>query len=189
MPIKDDDGNILGLYSGFCAIEWPQACSAAPYVPDIPYGSQTEENSLVYEDGFMLMRGYMTEGRWLVFESNGFALSNPADGKRSFEATAATADHAALAQRWVVHALTEEGTQFNITSAVDGAYIAHRSSLSNDVASAETYTITYVGNSQYVFQKDNDHYMNIKPDGGLEFQSKAIPYKIWSVTYSNSTSS
>jgi phospholipase C len=189
MPIQDDDGNIIGLYAGFCAIEWPQSCSQAPYVPDIPYGSQTEENSLVYEDGYMLMRGYMTEGRWLVFESNGHALSNPSDDTKQFEATAATANHETLAQRWVVHALTEEGTLFNITSAVDGKYLSQHNSLSDSVTGAEIYNITYIGNSQYVLQKENGDYTNIQSEGTLEFVPTPIPYTIWSVTYSDSTSS
>ncbi|RFU30264.1 hypothetical protein B7463_g6077, partial [Scytalidium lignicola] len=189
MPIQDDDGHIIGLYAGFCQIEWPGSCSGSEYVPDIPYGKQTEENSLVYEDGYMLVRGYLTEGRWLVFESNGYALSNPSDGTKQFKAAAATANHETLAQRWVVHALTEEGTLFNVTSAVDGKYLSQHSSLSDSVTGAEVYNITYLGNSQYVLQKENGDYTNIKPDGTLEFSSTPIPYKIWSVTYNNSTSS
>ena len=186
MPIKDDDGNIIGLYAGYCAIEWPEACSQAPYVPNIPYGSQTEENSLVYEDGYKLMRGYLTEGRWLVFESNGHALSNPSDGTKQFKSTAATPDHETLAQRWVVHALTEEDTLFNISSAVDGTYISQRNSLSDSVTGAEVYNVTYIGNSQYLLQKENGDYTNINPDGTLGFVSRPIPYQVWSVTYSHS---
>jgi phospholipase C len=185
MPIQDDDGNIIGLYAGFCAIEWPESCSEAPYVPNIPYGKQTEENSLLYEDGYMLMRGYLTEGRWLVFESNGHALSNPSDGRNQFEATAATADHKNLAQRWVVHALTEEGTLFTVTSAVDGTYLSQHNSLSASVAGSEIYNITYIGNSQYLLQKENGDYTNIHSDGTLEFASTPTPYTIWSVTYNN----
>ncbi|KAG0647116.1 Phosphatidylcholine-hydrolyzing phospholipase C [Hyphodiscus hymeniophilus] len=183
MPLKDDDGNIIGLYSGFCAIEWPGSCSGSEYVPDIPYGTQTEENSLVYEDGYKLMRGYLTEGRWLVFESNGYALSNPANDKKQFEATAATGGHEALAQRWVAHSLNEEGTLFTITSAVDGTYLSQHNSLSTSASGAETYNVTYIGNSQYVLQKENGDYTNIGPDGVLAFVSKPTPYKIWSVTY------
>jgi phospholipase C len=137
----------------------------------------------------MLVRGYLTEGRWLVFESNGYALSNPSDGTKLFEATAATASHEKLAQRWVVHALAEEDSQFNVSSAVDGKYLSQHNSLSDSVTGAEIYNITYVGNSQYVLQKENGDYTNIKSDGTLEFVSTPIPYSIWSVTYSNSSSS
>lgn len=185
MPIQDNDGNIIGLYAGFCAIEWPEACSAAPYVPNIPYGNQTEENSLVYENGYKLMRGYLTEGRWLVFESNGYALSNPSDSRKQFEPTTATADHDSLAQRWVAHALTEEGTLFQISSAVDGKYLSQHNSLSESINGAEIYNITYIGNSQYVLQKENGDYTNIHPEGTLQFISKPTPYKIWSVTYND----
>ena len=134
------------------------------------------------------MRGYMTEGRFLVFESNGHALSNPSDGTKQFEATASSANHDILAQRWIVHALSEEGTLFQITSAVDGKYLSQHNSLSDSVSGAEVYNITFIGNSQYVLQKENGDYTNIQSDGALEFVSKPTPYTIWSVTYSNSTS-
>lgn len=135
------------------------------------------------------MRGYVTEGRWLVFESNGYALTNPSDGKKQFKPTPATAQHETLAQRWVVHSLAEEGTLFNVTSAVDGKYLSQHNTLSISVTGAEIYNITYIGNSQYVLQKENGDYTNIQPDGTLEFSPTPIPYKIWSVTYHNSTNS
>ena len=131
----------------------------------------------------MLMRGYLTEGRWLVFESSGYALSNPADGSKQFKPTAATADHEALAQRWVVHSLSEEGTLFRVTSAVDGTYLSQHNSLSISVSGAEIYNITYIGNSQYTLQKENGDYTNILPDGTLSFVNTPVSYKIWSVTY------
>ncbi|TVY71535.1 Non-hemolytic phospholipase C [Lachnellula suecica] len=193
-PLKDDDGNIIGLYAGFCSIEWPESCSDSPYVPAIPYGQQTEENSLIYEDGYMLARGYMTEGRWLVFESNGYALSNPGTVKSTsnstdaLSATAATADHEALAQRWVVHALTEEGTLFNVSSAVEGFYLSPQNSFSSSVMGAQAFNITYIGNSQYVLQKEGGEFTNINSDGTVEYSSTPTPYTVWSVTYSNTSS-
>ena len=133
----------------------------------------------------MLMRGYMTEGRWLVFESNGYAISNPSDSTNQVGTSAATADHETLAQRWVVHALTEEGTLFNITSAVDGTYITEQNTLTDSVIDAGTYNITYIGNSQYWLQKESGNYSNIQSDGTLAFASRPIPYTIWSVTYNS----
>jgi len=131
------------------------------------------------------MRGYITEGRWLVFESNGYALSNPSNSNKQFEAKAATADHETLAQRWVVHALSEEGTLFSVTSAVDGRYLSQHNSLSDSVSGAQTYNITYVGNSEYVLQKENGDYTNILTDGTLSFVDKPTTYTIWSVTYNS----
>jgi len=182
-PITNSDGEIIGMYSGFCAVEWTGSCSGSEYVAGIPYGTQTEENSLVYEDGFKGVRGYLTEGHYLVFESNGYALSNPNNTEKQFEATLTTAPYNFINQRWVIHSLAAEGTTFNITSAVDDKYISQHSSLSTSVTGAEIYNITYIGNSQYTLQKENGDYLNIQSDGSLSFDSKSVPYSIYSVTY------
>lgn len=171
------------MYSGFCDIEWTGSCSGSEYVTGIPYGNQTEANSLVYENGFKGVRGALNEGHYLTFEANGYALSNPSDGSKQFKATPATAAHDAKAQRWVVHGIAEEGTLFNITSAVDGTYISQHSSLSVSVSGAEVYNIAYVGASKYTLQKENGDYLNIAKDGSLDFESTAVPYSLWSVTY------
>lgn len=118
-----------------------------------------------------------------MFESNGHALSNPSDGTKKFGTTKATAAHDAKAQRWVIHAIAEEGTTFNITSAVDGSYISQHSSLSVSVSGAEIYDVVYIGGSQYTLQKENGAYLNIAADGNLSFDSKPVPYSVYSVTY------
>lgn len=171
------------MYSGFCAVEWTGSCSGSEYVTGIPYGEQTEENSLFYENGFKGIRGYLAEGHYLVFVSNGYALSNPNNTEKQFEATVATSPYDSINQRWVVHGLAEEGTTFNITSAVNGEYISQHSSLSVSVTGAEVYNITYIGSSQYVLRKENGDYLNIVSNGSLSFDSNPVPYNIYSVTY------
>lgn len=173
------------MYSGFCAVEWTGSCSGSEYVTGIPYGQQTEKNSLVFEDGFKGVRGGLGEGHYLVFESNGHALSNPSNAQKQFEATPAAAPYNSINQRWVIHGIAAEGTSFNITSAVDGKYISQHSSLSVSVTGAETYNITYIGSGQYVLQKENGQYLNIQSDGNLSFDSKPVPYTVYSVTYSS----
>ncbi|KAF8849972.1 putative hemolytic phospholipase C precursor [Acephala macrosclerotiorum] len=182
-PITNSAGQIIGMYSGFCDIEWTGSCSGSEYVTGIPYGNQTEENSLVYENGYRGVRGYVAEGHYLVFESNGYALSNPNTTQKQFTATPAAAPCDSISQRWVLHAQTAEGSTFNISSAVDGLYISQHSSLSLSTSGAEVYNITYVGSSQYILQKENGEYLNIQPGGGLSFDPTPIPYNIWSVTY------
>ena len=173
------------MYSGFCDVEWTGSCSGSEYVAGIPYGNQTEENSLVYEDGFKGVRGYLAEGHYLVFESNGYALSNPNNTEKQFEATPAAAPYDSINQRWVLHGLAVEGTTFNITSAANGQYISQHSSLSISVTGAEIYNITYIGSSQYIMQKENGDYLNIKSDGSLSFDSTPVPYNVYSVTYNS----
>lgn len=171
------------MYSGFCAKEWTSACSSSEYVAGIPYGNQTEENSLVFEDGYRGVRGYMTEGHYLVFESNGHVLSNPGGNGRQFQVDPAVEPYDSINHRWVVHALTPEGTTFYVTSALDGKYLSQHSSLSTSKSGAEVYNITYVGNGEYVLQKENGSHLNIKPDGSLSFDAEPVPYKVYSVTY------
>jgi phospholipase C len=171
------------MYSGFCDIEWTGSCSGSEYVTGIPYGNQTEGNSLIYENGYRGVRGYIAEGHYLVFESNGYALSNPNSSQKQFTASPVAAPYDSIAQRWVLHAQAVEGSTFNISSAVDGLYISQHSSLSLSTTGAEVYNITYVGSSQYILQKENGKYLNIQPGGGLSFDSTPIPYNIWSVTY------
>lgn len=171
------------MYSGFCDIEWTGSCSGSEYVTGIPYGNQTEENSLVYENGFRGVRGYLAEGHYLVFEANGYAISNPNNTEKQFTASPVTALHDSIAQRWILHGQAKEGTSFNISSALDGLYISQHSSLSLSDSGAEIYNITYVGSSQYILQKENGAYLNIQPGGNLSFDSIPVPYNVYSVTY------
>lgn len=43
--------------------------------PPVPYGKQEASTSLVSEQSFNQVRGPLTEGRYLAFEMNGYALS------------------------------------------------------------------------------------------------------------------
>jgi phospholipase C len=181
--MQDADGNLIGLYSGLCSVQWTGSCSGSEYVSGIPYGNQTEEDALFFEDGFKGVRGYLTEGRYLVFESNGYALSNPHSCKKQLRTSPATADHASISQRWVLHALAAEGTTFNISSALDDMYISQNQTLSATDTGAETLNVTYIGGSQYIMQMEDGKYMNIQPDGSISFDSKSIPYNVYSVTY------
>ncbi|CAK7217212.1 hypothetical protein SCUCBS95973_003069 [Sporothrix curviconia] len=181
-PIQDANGDMLGLYAGFCSEVYGTSCSSDEYYLPYPYGKQTEEDALYYEDGFKGVRGYLTEGRYLTFEANGYALYT--DGKsKEFSATPATAAHDDIHQRWVLHALEPEGNSFYITSAVNNYYISQHSSLSISESGAETYNITYMGSSKYQLQKENGDYLNIDRNGELSFVSTPIGYNVYSVTY------
>lgn len=187
-PIKNDEGEIIGMYAGFCDLVWTGTCGGSEYINGIPYGNQTLEDSLYYEDGYKLARGYMTEGHYLVFESNGYALTNAAtsgNGKKATEVTAtkATSDHSSIEQRWVLHDLTVGGTVFQISSAVNGDYIASGIGLSSSDTTAQPYQITYLGNSEYSIQEQNGKYLNINNGGNVELSDKATSYTIYSVTY------
>ncbi|KAH8648435.1 putative hemolytic phospholipase C precursor [Xylariales sp. PMI_506] len=179
-PLSDSDGNLIGLYNGLCSIEWTGSCSGSEYIAGIPYGNQTEEDALFFEDGFKGVRGYLTEGRYLVFESNGYALTNSNSG---LAATAATSSHNDIRQRWVLHATTQEGTTFNVNSAADDLYITKSTTLASGTGDADVLDITYIGNSQYVIKRQDGTYLNIGSNGHITSDAKATPYNVYSVTY------
>ncbi|KAH8816010.1 non-hemolytic phospholipase C precursor [Xylogone sp. PMI_703] len=176
-PLTDSNGNLLG--PGPCQAQYPNQN------PPIPYGDQTEEDSLVSENGYKAVRGYLTEGRYLVFEFGGYALTNPGSSATSFTATEATAAHDSINQRWVVHAFTEDGNTFTITSALDGRYIGSHTSLVDHNTGAETYTITFLAGSGYALQKENGKYLTIDSKGNVQIASDATYFQAYSVTYSS----
>jgi phospholipase C len=180
----NSDGQIIGMWNGFCSPTYGSSCSGNEYVVGIPYGNQTEDTALFFEDGFKQARGALLEGHYLVFEANGHALANPAvTGQSQLSAMPAAAAHDDPRHRWVLHALAAEGTHFNVTSAVDGRYISQHTSLAKLQSGAEVYNITYLGSKGYALQKENGQYLNVNADGSISIDSKPVPYSAYSVTY------
>jgi phospholipase C len=173
------------MYSGFCDIEWTGSCSGSEYISGIPYGNQTEEDSLYFEDGFKGMRGYMTEGHYLVFGYKGYALTNDGGNSNSLATSKATSSHDAKSQRWILKALTAEGTTFNIFSAVDGRYLTTGSTFTTNAKDAEAYNITYLGSGEYAIQAANGVYLEINGAGKLKYSKEPIGFSVYSVTYHN----
>jgi phospholipase C len=132
----------------------------------------------------------MTEGRSIVIEANGFALTNPNTTAKQFTTTPATPDHESIFQRWVVWEIARESTFFHISSAVNssvnGNWISQHSSLSNSVTRAEIYNITYVGQDHYYFVKENGDYLGIETDGTLSFTDKPTAFNIYAVSFHDS---
>ena len=95
------------------------------------------------EDGFKRVRGLLTEGRFLTFETMGGALTNM--GGCSVGLSPATKSHDDIRHRWIVHA-TGGINQFLLQSAKDKKYLAgppHIGSLTRDVQKAQPITISY----------------------------------------------
>ncbi|CZR53328.1 related to phospholipase C [Phialocephala subalpina] len=165
------------------------------YGPPIPYGPENEalDPSTLSEEGFKSVRGYLTEGRYLVFEMNGYTLTNPSPNATDFVATKARLNHEDKKQRWVVHATggtaTDGGSgagSFNVSSAVDGRWVKSDTSLGKGVSGAETYRIEDFGNGKgYTLVKENGKYLTIDGNGMVDIvgTAPAAGSKIWSVTY------
>ena len=184
-PEEDSDGNwdsasvCQGIYG------------TPPPHPPAPYGPANEnlDPASLVENGFKAVRGYLTEGRYLVFEMNGHALTNA--GSSDIIGTEATGSHDRKSHRWVLHATGgtaisggEGSGTFTLASAVDGRWIASHTSLSGSSSGAETYTITDLGNGKgYSLMKENGKYLSIGPDGVINIYGTPIGFQVYSVTY------
>jgi phospholipase C len=158
----------------------------------VPYGEQNITTALDFEEGFKEVVGYLTEGRSLVFEMDGFALTNPSpNANRTGEVTASRAisDHSSKNQRWVVHySQGEESGIFTVSSALDGRYIGAGGRLlpSSQQNQAADLKISFLGNGNgYTVQYAGGDSLAIGSDGVMtnEAQKPLSGFKIWSVSY------
>lgn len=92
--------------------------------PPIPFGSANANQNMssLVEEGFKRVRGRLTEGRYLTFETGGKALTN--SNGRFVDVTGATRRHDDIRQRWVLRAVDGSPFTFYIQSAVDKKYIS-----------------------------------------------------------------
>lgn len=157
--------------------------------PTVPYGNQTLEDALYFEDGFKQVYGSLNEGHFLVFEVNGYAIANSATNNSSsagLSATSATADHEDPSQRWILHAISDldpDFGKFQISSAVDGTYLTTDASLTSDISSAGTYSIEYIVNGLYILENADGKYLSVNEDGQVELSDASEQWQTFSVTY------
>ena len=149
---SDFSGDIadLGSLSG----PWAQPSLCLSEYPDnqpaVPFGSANanQNMSLLVEEGFKQVRGQLSEGRYLVLEISGFALTN-VHGK-IVDLSPATAAHEDIRQRWIIHAADDAPipTSFYIQSALDKTYLAAQplGSLVKDIKDAQAFTFEYKPN-------------------------------------------
>lgn len=181
-PYTDVDGNIVGTYI-------PCEATYSDVVPPVPYGQQTLEDALYYEDGYKQVLGYLTKGHYLVFEANNHALSNPGNNSTRLAATAASDDHESISQRWIIHALSDAGPgdaafgKYTITSALDGRYVRGDGKLTGEEEDASTFDIAYVGGGEYTLAGPDGQYLTVTSAGDIQLAAKAVRYTVYSVTY------
>ncbi|GLB08732.1 hypothetical protein AtubIFM57258_004636 [Aspergillus tubingensis] len=157
--------------------------------PPVPYGKQNVTESLFFEDGYKEVVGYLTEGRYLVFEKSGYALTNTGNTTR-LSSSAARLDHSDKKQRWVIHYSSGEESQiFKLSSALDGKWLGPHGSLlpAGRRGDAAEVKITFLGNGHgYGLQYVNSTVITLDGQGGLQMNSTKHSregYKVWSVTY------
>ncbi|KAL6252362.1 hypothetical protein RBB50_000080 [Rhinocladiella similis] len=155
--------------------------------PRIPLPNQIDPEGVptLSEQGFKVMRGALTEGRWIVFELDGWALSNT--GGPRVGATTQTSKHDDIAQRWVVHQLTEGGSSFKVSSAKDGRYLggAFGALCGHDQSAAQEYIITYKAGQGYSLQLKDGPFLSINRRGRAVESDAPVYFQAFSVTYNN----
>jgi len=178
-PHKDASGN----YDGAAYCEGLYAVTR----PTVPYNNQIspEKVSSLSEQGFKAMRGALTEGRYIVFELNGWALTNAGKPATDFTASKATSGHEDISQRWVVHQQDDDEAQFIISSAKDGRYIGSHTGLIDSSSGAQKYTISFQAGKGYALQKENGKFVTVDAKGGVQIAGTASYFQAFSVTYSN----
>lgn len=155
--------------------------------PPVPYGEQdnaTDTNGLWFEEGYKEVVGYLTEGRYLVFEKDGAALTNPGNGK-SLTFSPATSQHNARSQRWVIHYTQDEESQvFTMSSALDGRWLGANNSMlpENEGANAVQVRFSFNGNGRghSIQHLNQGQYVDINTHGPM---SGAGGFKVFSVSY------
>lgn len=145
-PDNNYSGNLtLGSLTG----PWvgPSKCiySDKNPVPQPPFGKDNvnQDLSKLVEEGFKSVRGKLTEGRYLVLETMGLALSNIYG--RLVSLTLATKDHKDIRQRWILHSVdgSHYSNSFYMQSAADKKYITPDGGLDSDVANAQAFSFDY----------------------------------------------
>jgi len=175
--------NAQGVYDGSSYCESLYSITR----PQVPYTSQVAPDNVssYSEQGFKQMRGTLTEGRYIVLEFGGYALTNTGKPATNFTATKATSTHSDVDQRWVVHALTTGGSEFLISSAKDGRYIGAHTGLIDNSNGAEAYTVEFAAGQGYALKKENGKYVTVDGSGNVQIERDPSYFAAYSVTYSS----
>ncbi|KAH8669772.1 phosphoesterase family-domain-containing protein [Tricladium varicosporioides] len=175
-PHKDAQGNYDG--ASFCESLYGETRPQVPYMSQVPANRVNE----LSEQGFKAMRGAMTEGRYVVFEKNGFASTNTGRPARDFTASKVGINHDDVAQRWVLHGLKEGGNKFTISSAADGRYIGAHTGLVDSVSGAEVYEVGFKSGEGYSLKKENGKFVSVDTKGEIQIVAQEVYWKAFSVT-------
>jgi len=155
--------------------------------PPVPYTGEgaIEDMETVVNDGFKSIRGKLTEGRYLVFELLGAALTAQKCGSnKRVNLTPATAKHEKKSQRFIVHADDLGGEDFTITSVASGDYICSDGKLCSSKDDAVTFTITFAPSKGYsLMVKETGKFLGANSNKSTTFESGLLHWQVYSVNY------
>ncbi|KAL8276392.1 hypothetical protein RQP46_011190 [Phenoliferia psychrophenolica] len=181
-----------GLYDGaiFCEETYGDLVIAT-----VPYGEQMEETALFQESGFKTVRGAITEGRYLSFESGGYAFAYTSTASRNKQFSfAVAAEKAAPLHNKKKHLVVLEALDPSLATAkvfrirfagaagTEPAYWDSTLSLVSK-SHAETFTVTDQGGSAgYTVQASDGKYVSLL-GGKLSLVSDIATFDLFSVTF------
>ncbi|CAI7587477.1 hypothetical protein N7533_005992 [Penicillium manginii] len=183
-PETDGNGNFVG--TSRCQSRHSQTR------PPVPYGEQSNlSDSLFFEDGFKEVVGYLTEGRYLVFSKNGYALRGH---NKRWDLDTGKPGHLydKKENRWILHYTQDEESEiFTLENALDGRWLGPRGELQASEArsSASHIRITFLGNGLgYTLRyADSGEYLDIDNLGNMVLRNSDSGldqgFHVVSVTY------
>ncbi|KAK9474796.1 phosphoesterase family-domain-containing protein [Dipodascopsis tothii] len=149
----------------------------------VPYGNQTEEDSLWTESGYKPVRGALTEGRYLVFtQAEGWTTHALAYGSSYLEVGTPAHDYSTKSQRFVLHQVGDAFSHQFRLATLGGKYVTASGRLTSSASAGAVFTITYVGQDEYTIKVDG-HYLSVAGYSRPSLTYGPSVFKIFSVTY------
>ncbi|KAJ3758750.1 phospholipase C [Lentinula raphanica] len=160
--------------------------------PPVPYGQQSQTDALFTETGFKVVRGSLTEGRYLVIESNTKNLALSFNDSSLGTAAPTDTKSDTPSQRFVIHATDPQlatGKSFRISSAASAVNTTAAPFLNADlqfgsVNSSAVFNITYEGGGVYKFlEGESGEFLTLGDDGVPALGGEGEAFKIFSVSF------
>ncbi|KAA8915961.1 hypothetical protein TRICI_001878 [Trichomonascus ciferrii] len=144
--------------------------------PPIPYGNQNESYSLWVEEGYKQVTGHLTEGRYLVFESNGSCITG-LDGKLSLGDCGR--NYQSESARFVLHQQGDVFSKIFKLESNGGRYLKGKSFSQND---GDPFDIQFSPSKGYTIRSIDDKYISV--DGNsISYESTPYYFTVYSVSY------
>ncbi|KOS22471.1 Non-hemolytic phospholipase C [Escovopsis weberi] len=179
-PTREPHRNAFGDFDGsvYCESRFPNPRPPVPYKgPGV-----IRDMASVVEHGFKPCRGTLTEGRYLVIEADGLALTQLAGLATGL--APATRRHELVEQRWIVHHEVRGETDFRISTAAGDLWICALGLLCEDRDQALVLRIEFTASRGYTMQvRGSSRFVALGADDEWAEEDEAQYWKIFSVSY------
>ncbi|KAJ3968808.1 phospholipase C [Lentinula raphanica] len=160
--------------------------------PPVPYGQQSQTDALFTETGFKVVRGSLTEGRYLVIKSSTQNLALSFNDSSLGTSVPTETKFDTPSQRFVIHATDPQvatGKSFMISSAASAVNTTAAPFLNADLQfgsanSSAVFNITYEGGGVYKFlEGESGEFLTLGDDGVPALGGEGEAFKIFSVSF------